>query len=49
MSVYMTNGPLVHLQGPHRLEMYFDVQGCLEKVIENKICLEKHLKNTQRP
>ena len=31
-------------QGSHRIEKYLNIQ-----VLENKICLEKYLKNTQRP
>ena len=34
----------VHLlQGSHKLEKYLNIQDCLE----NEICLEKYLKNTQ--
>ena len=32
------------VQGSHRLEKYLNIQDCLE----NKICLENYLKNTQR-
>ena len=43
-------------QGLHRLEKYLNIQDCLAKSLkikfalkENKICLEKYFKNTQRP
>ena len=35
------------IQGSQRLEKYLNIQDCL-KVFENKICLVKYLKNTQR-
>ena len=42
-----TNNPSMS-QGSHRLEKNLNIQDSW-KVLENKICLEKYLKNTQRP
>ena len=41
---------LGHMQGLYRLEKYLNIQDCVHlKILENKICIEKHLKNSQRP
>ena len=37
------------MQGSHRLEKYLNKYMTVLKVFENKICLEKYLKTTQRP